>query len=97
MKNSIKLNLPVWVVVAAVILAALIGWSLMSTSSMSYSGKGQMTPQATKAQMQFDRVLHAAVMLNNGLRNILSTDTHFDHIKGIRRLDPQALFAAAHS
>lgn len=51
MKNSIKLNLPAWVIVAAVILAALIGWSLMSTSSMSYSSKGQMAPR-TKAQMQ---------------------------------------------
>lgn len=48
-------------------------------------------------KVQARDVLHAAVMLNNGLRDILSTDTHFDHIKGIRRLDPQALFAAAHS
>ncbi len=32
--------------------------------------------------------VHAAVMLNNGLTHILSTDTHFDHIPGITRVEP---------
>ena len=32
--------------------------------------------------------LHAATMLNNGLKDILSTDPHFDLIPGIRRIDP---------
>jgi len=32
--------------------------------------------------------IHAAVMLNNGLRRIYSTDAHFDKIKGIERIDP---------
>ncbi len=32
--------------------------------------------------------VHAAVMLNNDLREILSTDAHFDRIPGIRRVDP---------
>jgi predicted nucleic acid-binding protein len=32
--------------------------------------------------------VHAAVMLLNGLRVIISTDAHFDRIPGIRRLDP---------
>jgi len=32
--------------------------------------------------------VHAAVMLHNGLRVIISTDDHFDRIPGIRRLDP---------
>lgn len=32
--------------------------------------------------------VHAAVMLNNGLTHILSTDTHFDHIAGITRVEP---------
>jgi hypothetical protein len=31
---------------------------------------------------------HAATMLNNGVNDILSTDTHFDLIPGIRRIDP---------
>jgi uncharacterized protein len=32
--------------------------------------------------------VHAAVMLHNGLRVIISTDAHFDRIPGIIRLDP---------
>jgi predicted nucleic acid-binding protein len=32
--------------------------------------------------------IHAAVMLNNGLTRIYSTDAHFDEIKEIERLDP---------
>jgi uncharacterized protein len=32
--------------------------------------------------------LHAATMLNNGIKEILSTDPHFDLIAGIRRIDP---------
>ena len=32
--------------------------------------------------------IHAAVMLNNGLTTIYSTDSHFDEIKGIKRIDP---------
>ncbi len=32
--------------------------------------------------------IHAAVMLNNGLSRIYSSDAHFDEIKGIERIDP---------
>lgn len=35
--------------------------------------------------------VHAAVMLNNGLTHILSTDDHFDQIAGITRVDPRTL------
>jgi len=38
-------------------------------------------------------VLHVAVMRNNGLSQIISTDTHLDAIKEIQRLDPKILFA----
>ena len=37
-------------------------------------------------------VVHAAVMLNRGLKKIVSTDSHFDLIKGITRVDPEDLF-----
>lgn len=37
-------------------------------------------------------VLHAAVMMNRGLKEILSTDSHFDQIEGITRVDPETLF-----
>ena len=35
--------------------------------------------------------IHAATILNNHLRSIISTDKHFDEIKGIRRIDPAKL------
>lgn len=35
--------------------------------------------------------LHAATMLNSNLRKIISTDKHFDAIKGIVRVDPARL------
>jgi predicted nucleic acid-binding protein len=37
--------------------------------------------------------IHAAVMHQNGLTKIISTDDHFDQFKGLTRLDPQELFA----
>lgn len=45
-------------------------------------------PQGIKAR----DLIHAAVMRNNGLTAIISTDTHFDHIEGISRLDPRQLY-----
>lgn len=48
----------------------------------------QYAPQGVKGR----NVLHAAVMQSNGLTKIISTDSHFDQIIGITRLDPQALF-----
>lgn len=46
-------------------------------------------PQGIKAR----DLIHAAVMQNNGLTHIISTDKHFDQIEGITRLDPQVLFS----
>ena len=37
-------------------------------------------------------LIHVAVMNHNDLTQIISTDTHFDLIPGITRLDPHALF-----
>jgi predicted nucleic acid-binding protein len=34
-------------------------------------------------------LIHAAVMLENGLTHILSTDRHFDRLTGIERIDPR--------
>lgn len=34
-------------------------------------------------------LIHAAVMLNNGVQTIVSTDSHFDQLDGIRRIHPQ--------
>ena len=35
--------------------------------------------------------VHAAVMLNNNLTHILSTDDHFDRIASVTRVDPRTL------
>ncbi len=35
--------------------------------------------------------IHAATMLHAGIRRILTTDRHFDALKGIRRVDPARL------
>ena len=37
--------------------------------------------------------IHVAVMSNNALTKIISTDAHFDRVEGIVRLDPQTMFA----
>jgi len=34
--------------------------------------------------------VHGATMLNNGIKKILSTDSHFDKIRGIERIAPEA-------
>ncbi len=54
---------------------------------------GQYRPKEVTAR----DVIHVAVMRNNGLSEIISTDAHFDLIEGIKRLDPQTLFAKAKS
>ena len=46
-------------------------------------------PQGVKAR----DVVHTAVMRTHHLTHIISTDSHFDQIDGIVRLDPQAMFA----
>jgi len=38
-------------------------------------------------------IIHVAVMMNNNLSQIISTDTHFDKIQGVRRYDPKVVAA----
>jgi predicted nucleic acid-binding protein len=33
--------------------------------------------------------LHLAVMLNNGITEIINADKHFDGVEGVTRLDPK--------
>lgn len=42
-------------------------------------------------QIRVRDAIHAATMQNNGLSKIISTDKHFDAVKGISRIDPAAL------
>ena len=36
-------------------------------------------------------VVHLATMQNNGLEEIISTDTHFDNVPFVRRIPPECL------
>lgn len=40
-------------------------------------------------------LIHAAVMINNGISNIISADKHFDAIKEIKRIRPEQYARAA--
>ena len=40
-------------------------------------------------------LVHVAVMKSNDLAEIVSTDSHFDLVEGIRRLDPVLLYQGA--
>jgi predicted nucleic acid-binding protein len=49
----------------------------------------QYAPQGISAR----DLVHAAVMHNRDLTQIISVDAHFDRIAGITRLDPRVLYA----
>ena len=36
-------------------------------------------------------LIHTAIMINHGIQTIISVDSHFDLIKEVTRVDPQAL------
>ncbi len=42
-------------------------------------------------QIETRDAFHAATMINNGIKEIISTDPHFDIIPQITRIDPQRL------
>src|SRR3989304_4248123 len=41
-------------------------------------------------QIETRDAFHAATMLNNGIQEIISTDTHFDLLPEIKRIDPRS-------
>ena len=51
----------------------------------------QHAPQGVKAR----DIIHVAVMRHNGISRIISTDSHFDQIGGVIRLDPHQLYESA--
>ena len=44
-----------------------------------------------KAGVSARDCIHAAVMLNNGIEEVISTDDHFDVIEEVRRIDPREI------
>ncbi len=53
----------------------------------------QYGPQGVRAR----DTIHAAVMQNHGLTSVISSDTHFDLIAGLTRLDPITLHRSLRS
>lgn len=53
----------------------------------------QYMPQGVRSR----DIVHVAVMQNNELTHIISTDTHFDLITGVSRLDPLVLYQQSQS
>ncbi len=51
----------------------------------------QYGPQGVRAR----DTIHAAIMQNHGLTHVISSDTHFDLISGVTRLDPIVLYQSA--
>ncbi|MDI6688935.1 MAG: type II toxin-antitoxin system VapC family toxin [Actinomycetota bacterium] len=51
----------------------------------------ELVEKYMKARIAPRDLIHAAVMLSNGIECIISTDAHFDLIKEVRRLDPAKL------
>jgi predicted nucleic acid-binding protein len=43
------------------------------------------------SNMPIRDAFHAATMINNGVKEILSTDPHFDLIREIKRVDPSSM------
>ncbi len=50
--------------------------------------EGALDVHRRYARLQARDSLHAAVMMNNGIRRILSADQHFDAISEVQRFDP---------
>jgi predicted nucleic acid-binding protein len=51
----------------------------------------QYAPQGVRAR----DTIHAAIVQNHGLTHVISSDTHFDLISGLTRLDPIVLHQSA--
>jgi hypothetical protein len=51
----------------------------------------QYAPQGGRAR----DTIHAAIMQNHGLTHVISSDTHFDLMSGLTRLDPIVLYRSA--
>lgn len=83
-------------------IATTMGSALLDLASEVYPVRAADARQAIDLFQQYAPsgvrardLLHVAVMQNNGLTEIISTDRHFDQIAGITRLDPQEMYRLA--
>jgi uncharacterized protein len=74
-------------------LGELAYYSLIDLCHTIFPVTLQDTDRALELLKQYPQItsrdaIHTATMLNNGIKEILSADPHFDLIAGIRRIDP---------
>src|SRR5574337_1685435 len=95
MKHSVKMHLPVWVIVVAVALTAVVSWSVIRMSHMAEGNMGQMavsgqmqqqmqTVSATldKAQAQLAVALQHADLANKA-SDLAGLQVHVHHVLNI--------------
>jgi len=68
-----------------------LGWEILSVGSGEVVKMIELAEIYGKTGVSPRDLVHGAVMINNGIRNIITADTHFDQIKEIKRIDPFTL------
>ncbi|MBN1582784.1 MAG: type II toxin-antitoxin system VapC family toxin [Anaerolineae bacterium] len=86
MHRYISLGLPAKACQVSIKLETLIPTTLPVTVGDIHQSR-RLVERYPKLQSR--DLVHVAVMLNNGISHILSTDAHFDQVSEIRRIDPR--------
>lgn len=68
-----------------------LGLEILSIGNQEVKKLVKLTEKYLESKVAPRDLVHAAVMLTNGIKNIITTDTHFELIKEIRRFDPTKL------
>lgn len=68
-----------------------LGMEILAVGGSEVRKLMELTEKYLNSKIAPRDLLHAAVMLTNGIKKIVSTDSHFDVIKEISRLDPAKL------
>ena len=66
----------------------LLGLEILSVGPSKVWKMMELARSYSKARIAPRDIVHAAVMVNNGIRRIVTTDKHFDLIKEVTRVDP---------
>ena len=68
-----------------------LGIEILSIGNPEVKKLLELTEKYVKSKIAPRDLIHAAVMLTNDIKNIITTDAHFDLIKEVRRFDPTKL------
>ena len=70
---------------------SLLGLEILAVGPSEVQKMLELARNYSKARTAPRDIVHVAVMVNNGIRRIVTTDKHFDLIKEVVRVDPQKL------